>query len=95
VLELPLPVLLTVERNLNEHRYPSLPGIMKAKRKEIAVVDLAGLGLSATEVGSPAVVLERLEPPPARSAGVQVNGADPDAAVEAIVAFLSERAKVL
>lgn len=95
VLEVPLPALFTVERSLNEPRYPSLPGIMKAKRKEIAVVDLSGLGLSAAEVGSPAAVLERLEPPPARSAGVQVNGVDPDAAVEAIVAFLGERAKVL
>ncbi|MBI3975816.1 MAG: electron transfer flavoprotein subunit beta/FixA family protein [Armatimonadetes bacterium] len=95
VLEVPLPALFTVERSLNEPRYPSLPGIMKAKRKEIAVMDLAALGLSPEEVGSPGAVLERLTSPPGRTAGVQVNGAEPEAAVEAIITFLSERAKVL
>jgi len=95
VLKVPLPAVFTVERSLNEPRYPSLPGIMKAKRKEIAVMDLAGLGLSPEEMGSPGSTLAGLTAPPGRTAGMQVNGADPDAAVEAIVAFLSDRAKVL
>lgn len=95
VLEVPLPALFTVERSLNEPRYPSLPGIMKAKRKEIAVMDLAALGLSAEDLGTRGATLASLAAPPGRTAGVRLNGADPEAAVEAIVTFLSERAKVL
>ncbi len=95
ILEVPLPALFTVERSLNEPRYPSLPGIMKAKRKEIAVLDLAALGLSANELGPAGATLTGLATPPGRTAGIQVNGADPDAAVEAIVTFLGDRAKVL
>jgi electron transfer flavoprotein beta subunit len=97
VLEVPFPALLTVERSLNEPRYPSLPGIMKAKRKEIASMDLAALGVSAQEGGSAgaAARLERLERPPARQSGVQVNGEDSGVAADAILTFLAEKAKVL
>ncbi|MDQ7828399.1 MAG: electron transfer flavoprotein subunit beta/FixA family protein [Armatimonadota bacterium] len=95
VLELPLPALLTVERNLNEPRYPSLPGIMKAKRKEIPVLTLEAAGIDPEALGTPGAVLERLAPPPARPPGQRVDGQDPDAAVEAIVRYLAETAKVL
>ncbi len=38
VVEVPLPALVTAQQGLNEPRYPSVPGIMKAKRKTIARV---------------------------------------------------------
>jgi electron transfer flavoprotein beta subunit len=96
VLEVPLPALLTVERNLNEPRYPSLPGIMKAKRKEIKTLGLAALGVVGDSAGrrGAKVELVRLAPPPKRQAGRMVEG-DADQAVSAIVAFLRDEAKVL
>jgi electron transfer flavoprotein beta subunit len=96
VLDVPLPAVLTVERSLNEPRYPSLPGIMKAKRKEIGVRTLQDLGLDAGSVGAAAARtgLVRLDPPPKRQAGRSVDG-DAAEAVAAIVGFLKNEAKVL
>ncbi len=91
VLSVPLPAVLTVERSLNEPRYPSLPGIMKAKRTPIRTLTLAEVGLAAP---APRAVLARLESPPARRAGRIVQG-DADDAVREIVRFLREQARVL
>ena len=96
VLQVVFPAVLTVERSLNEPRYPSLPGIMKAKRKEIKTLALQQLGLSADEVGRAAArtALVRLASPPKRTGGRVVEG-DTDQAVAAIMAFLRDEAKVL
>jgi len=96
VLAVPFPAVLTVERSLNEPRYPSLPGIMKARRKEIKTVTLEHLGLDAADVGMAAAraTLVRLSPPPARKAGRIVEG-DAAQAVSAIISFLKDEAKVL
>ncbi|HVH31805.1 MAG TPA: electron transfer flavoprotein subunit beta/FixA family protein [bacterium] len=96
VLQVPFPAVLTVERSLNEPRYPSLPGIMKAKRKEIKTLNLAAAGLSPSTVGAAAsrTVLTSLSAPPKRKAGRTVDG-DTDQAVAAIVAFLKDEAKAL
>lgn len=48
VVEVPLPALITAQQGLNEPRYPSVPGIMKAKRKTIARVSAADLGVAET-----------------------------------------------
>jgi len=50
VLEVTLPALVTAQQGLNEPRYPSVPGIMKAKRKTIARVTPAAPVAPATEV---------------------------------------------
>ena len=47
-----LPALVTAEKGLNEPRYASLPGIMKAKKKEIRKVTLADLPLKPGQVGA-------------------------------------------
>lgn len=96
VFVVPFPAVLTVERNLNEPRYPSLPGIMKAKRKVIKTMTLQELGLSAEAVGTSTarMTLMRLAAPPKRTAGRIVQG-DADQATAAIVAFLRDNAKVL
>jgi len=55
VIEVALPALITAQQGLNEPRYPSVPGIMKAKRKTIARMDAASLGVdpnARTEVTS-------------------------------------------
>lgn len=41
-----LPVLVTAQQGLNEPRYPSVPGIMKAKKKPLARVTVADLGVN-------------------------------------------------
>lgn len=96
ILEVQLPAVLTVERNLNEPRYPSLPGIMKAKRKEIKSLTLSALGLDPGHLTqtSRRARLVKLEAPPKRKGGRIVEG-DAEASVTALVAFLKDEAKVL
>lgn len=47
VIEVPLPALVTAQQGLNEPRYPSVPGIMKAKRKTIGRVSATELAPDA------------------------------------------------
>lgn len=96
VLEVSFPAVLTVERSLNEPRYPSLPGIMKAKRKEIQTMSLHQLGIDPAEVAqsSAKTQLVRLEPPPKRQTG-RIVDTEAGQAVAAIVTFLKDEAKVL
>jgi len=52
LVETTLPALLTVEAGLNKPRYPSLPSMMMAQRKESEQYDIKNLGLSPKDVGS-------------------------------------------
>ncbi len=67
-LELELPAVVTVDLRLNRPRFASLPGIMKAKKKELREVEAGALGADL----SPRVVVRRLLEPPARAGGVKV-----------------------
>jgi electron transfer flavoprotein beta subunit len=67
-----LPAVITTDLRLNEPRYVSLPGIMKAKKKPIEELTLADLGVTAA---SRTTVL-KLEAPPRRKAGVRVKSVD-------------------
>jgi len=51
-LEIQLPALFTIEKGINTPRYPTLPNIMKAKRKEIREMTVADLGLNDDEFQS-------------------------------------------
>lgn len=97
VLRVPLPAVFTVERTINEPRYPTLPGIMKAKRKEIRTLNLADLGLGAQEAGAEAARVRyvRFEPPPRREAGRVVTPDSPEEGARLIAQFLQNTAKVL
>ena len=44
-VETQLPLLVTCQQGLNEPRYPSLPGIMKAKKKPLEKLDLDDLDI--------------------------------------------------
>ena len=92
-LELALPALISAQKGLNEVRYPSLPGIMKAKRKPLEVLALNDLGLSADDVASK-VELVAAELPPARKAGQRLTG-EVDEVVAKLVQLLQEEAKVI
>jgi electron transfer flavoprotein beta subunit len=56
IIELSFPALVTTERGINEPRYASLPGIMKAKKKPLEevtldTINLEELGLTAESLG--------------------------------------------
>jgi len=51
VIETRLPALFTAEKDLNKPRYPSLPGIMKARTKEVKLLTLDDIGIDPKEVG--------------------------------------------
>ena len=87
------PALITVQKSEKEPRYASLPGIMKAKKKEIPELALASLGLDAA---APAIEVVKMEPPPQRGSG-KILKSDGDAAGVAaeLVRLLREEAKVL
>jgi len=52
VVEAALPALFTTQRGLNEPRYASLPGIMKAKKKPLDAKTIADLGIDPDTVGA-------------------------------------------
>src|SRR5438445_13877104 len=67
VFDLPLPAALAAQKGLNEPRYPTLKGIMGAKKKEIKDVKAADLGISSEPAQLSIVGLEALPPrPPGR-----------------------------
>ena len=86
------PVVLTVQKSEKEPRYPSLPGIMKAKKKEIPEKDPAALGI---ELDAPRPEILKMAPPPARGAGKIIKDGDAKAAAAQLAKLLSDEAKVL
>jgi electron transfer flavoprotein beta subunit len=61
-IQVPFPAVLTAQKGLNTPRYPTLPNIMTAKKKEIKIVGLKDLGLDETALGS-RIQLESLSAP--------------------------------
>jgi electron transfer flavoprotein beta subunit len=96
VLEVNLPAVFTCQKGLNEPRYASLPGIMKAKKKEVKPINLASLGLPADQVGAAGSKTKILKyiPPPSRPPGKIVSGEILDVAKN-LVKLLREEAKVI
>jgi electron transfer flavoprotein beta subunit len=91
VIEAPLPAIVAVSDAINEPRYPSLKGIMGAKKKPFETLSLAELGLdgdSAGDAGSKTEVLS-LSEPPARGDSLRIE--DDGSAADRIVDFLAEK----
>jgi electron transfer flavoprotein beta subunit len=91
VFDLPLPAVLTAQKGLNEPRYPTLKGIMGAKKKEIRDVKAADLGLAVEPPELSVVTLEALPP---RQPGRIIQG-DVPTAVKELVRSLREDAKAI
>ena len=70
-VKLSLPAVVTTDLRLNEPRYASLPNIMKAKKKEIAIKAVADYGVDV----APRLKVLKVSVPPKRSAGVKVADA--------------------
>jgi electron transfer flavoprotein beta subunit len=85
IVEFPLPAVLTVDEGLNTARYPSLKGIMAAKKKP--------LESKPAQLGEAKVKIEKLELPPERAAGKIVG--EGAAAVPELVRLLHTEAKVI
>lgn len=95
VVEAALPVLFTTQKGLNEPRYASLPGIMKAKKKPLDTKSLADLGLDPAELGDPTIKVVGLKTPPERTAGRMIEGESAAEKAAALVRALHEEAKVI
>ncbi len=95
VLETPLPVLFTTQRGINEPRYASLPGIMKAKKKPIDMKTMTDIGLDPETVGKPLTKIVSLKTPPERKGGIMIEGDSAQEKAAKIVKILHEEAKVL
>jgi electron transfer flavoprotein beta subunit len=82
---LTLPSIVTTDLRLNEPRYASLPNIMKARKKPIANMKPADLGVDVT----PRLTVLKVSEPPKRKAGQKVK------TVEELVSKLRTEAKVI
>ena len=81
--------VLTVQKSEKEPRYPSLPGIMKAKKKEITERSVAGVADPIT------IETVSMEPPPARGGGKIFKDGDTKAHAAELATLLRDEAKVL
>ena len=95
VVEAALPVLFTTQKGLNDPRYASLPGIMKAKKKPLDTKSLADLGVDPAGVGDPKTRVVGLKTPPERTAGRMIEGESAAEKAAALVKALHEEAKVI
>jgi electron transfer flavoprotein beta subunit len=91
IFELPLPAVVSAQKGLNEPRYPTLKGIMGAKKKEIKDVKATDIGVTP---GSPQLAVKALEALPARPPGRVIQG-DVKDAVKELVRALREDAKAI
>ena len=91
VIRAPLPAVVAVADSINEPRYPSLKGIMGAKKKQQDVLSLADLGIEADRAGTGGSRTEvlALSEPPAR--GETRKHEDDGTGAEKIVEFLAEK----
>ncbi len=84
-IDVQFPAIVTVDLRMNEPRYASLPNIMKAKQKPLAVRSAVDLGVDL----SPRVTLLEVAEPPKRQGGGKV------ASVDELISKLKTEAKVI
>lgn len=93
VIETTLPLIVTAQQGLNDPRYPSLPGIMKAKKKPLEVLELDDMDLEEDDVEGLTESVE-IFMPPEKAAGKVLQGDIADQAQE-LVKLLRTEAKVI
>lgn len=92
-VEVSLPLLVTAQQGLNEPRYPSLPGIMRAKRKPLHVLHMDELQVCAGDVAARTETVEVFLPKE-KEAGTRIEG-EPEQQVKELVSLLQSEAKVI
>ena len=85
IVEIKLPGIITTDLRLNEPRYVSLPGLMRARRKSIEILTCDHLSVTVR----PLTTVLSTTPPPKRATGTRVES------VEQLVVKLRQEAKVL
>ncbi|WP_071394656.1 electron transfer flavoprotein subunit beta/FixA family protein [Bacillus tuaregi] len=93
IIETQLPILVTCQQGLNEPRYPSLPGIMKAKKKPLEELELDDLDLDEDDVEAKTKTTE-IFLPQAKAAGRVLEG-DLSQQVKELASLLKAEAKVI
>lgn len=92
VVETPLPAVLTVVKQINEPRMPSLKGMMKAKKAEIMTLKAEDIQADPKNIGlngSPTQVVKIFTPPP-KSGGKILDG-EPGEVVNDLITKIKER----
>lgn len=92
-IETSLPILVTAQQGLNEPRYPSLPGIMKAKKKPLEELELDDLEIEEEDVASKTETI-KIFLPAEKSMGRVLDG-EPNDQVKELVSLLRTEAKVI
>ena len=97
VIEMPLPCVITAQKGLNEPRYASLPGIMKAKKKPLTPVKAADLGMDAGAIGvaGSKTKMGNFTSPPQRTAAKIIEGESPEERAANLAKALREEAKII
>lgn len=90
IVQMALPAMVAANKGLNMPRYASLPGIMKAKKKALKELDLAGLGVAVTAL-TKTLSLEL----PADKPAVKMLTGDASSQASQLVQLLRDEAKVL
>ncbi|HEY9570158.1 MAG TPA: electron transfer flavoprotein subunit beta/FixA family protein [Metalysinibacillus sp.] len=93
ILETALPLLVTAQQGLNEPRYPSLPGIMKAKKKPLEELELDDLDIDEDDVAVKTETVDIFLP--AQKAAGRVLEGDIADQVKELVNLLHTEAKVI
>lgn len=93
VIELALPVLVTISNDMNDPRIPAIRGIMEARRKPVERLTLSDLGLSAEQL-QPQTRVTGYRPVPPRAPGRKLEGTPTEVVCE-LVRLLREEARVL
>ncbi|UFT99265.1 electron transfer flavoprotein subunit beta/FixA family protein [Radiobacillus kanasensis] len=92
-VEVTLPALFTAQQGLNEPRYPSLPGIMKAKKKPFTQLSLDNLDISEGDLVAK-TERKNISLPPEREEGRMLSGEVSDQ-VKELVDQLKNKSKVI
>jgi len=85
VLEVDLPGIISADLRLNEPRYPALPAIMKARKKELKTMNPDELGVDV----NPKIIIKKMAEPAQRQGGRIVED------VAELIRCLKEEAKIL
>jgi electron transfer flavoprotein beta subunit len=91
-IEASLPLLVSCQQGLNEPRYPSLPNIMKAKRKPLEIIGISDLIDSQEILSAKTEVAERYLPEKRKACTRIIE--EPATASQQLVKFLFEEAKI-
>lgn len=93
VISAELPLVVTAQQGLNEPRYPSLPGIMKAKKKPLEALELDDLDLDEDDVPYKIKTIERFLPE--KKEGGKVLSGELQDQVKELTDLLRNEAKVI